>query len=312
MTTNSETTGPTSNIPTYHQLTLARSAERSELIGAHGADASAIYFWDPSTSLLTSATNVTVDPNISSSEKYILQADVYAFHSSAADMKNLFNNNANNLQILFQAQTQQSGELFTWIVQAGISLASAFLGGSDNQSVAVGGSSSQLTNFPSSQDQITIETGNVTVAFGLAAQKTGGWWDNFLKAIGSVANSPLFAVVPMAKLATQTVSAVQQMTSQVESQEKITSILQGNKLDCRISGGDSSVPFVLRSGFWIIANYAEIKPLVNFADGTENLESQYILDLASEQYALVDKSKGYAPVDITYAVMKIGLTSKSS
>jgi hypothetical protein len=226
-------------------------------------------------------------------------------------MTDLFADNANNVQITFQAQTQQNGEDFTWIVKAGLSLAADFLGGSDKQSVTTANDPNQLTNFASPQDQVVIQNGAVALWFGLAAQKKGSWWDQFLSGIGLIANSPLFAVVPMAKLASQTVNAVTQMTNQIESQDKLVQILQGNRLDCRIAGNDPSKPFALRSGFWLIAEYDEIRQYIDYGD-KENLKSNIILDIASQQYDLVDKSNNYNPADLTYAVFNISLSPKSS
>ena len=66
--------------------------------------------------------------------------------------------------------------------------------------------------------------------------------------------------------ASQTVSAVTQMTNQIETQNKLTHILQGNRLDCRISGSDPLSPFVLRSGFWLITNYEEVKQYIDYGE----------------------------------------------
>ncbi len=298
-------------VPSYHELTLARKSNRKELLELHGAAASAVFYWDATKSQFIDPSNVTIDAEIVASGQYVLQANIYNFHSSSTDMANLFKDNTNNLQLTFTAQTQQAGEEFTWIIKAGLSLASDFLSGSDSQSVALGRDPNQLTNFQAPQDQVVIQDGKIALWFGLAAQKKGSWWDSFLKAIGLIANSPLFAVVPMAKLASQTVSAVTQMTDQIETQNKLTQILQGNRLDCRISGSDPLNPFVLRSGFWLITNYDEVKQYIDYGD-SENLKKNITLDMPSQQYDLVDSGDNHKPIDLTYAVIRISLTLKSS
>jgi hypothetical protein len=299
------------NAPTYQELTLARDQKRKDLLQANGPTASIIFYWDPTSLQFINPFNVAVDPSVSATGSYVLQSNIYNFHSSSADMKNLFKDNANNVQITFTAQTQQNGEDYTWIVEAGLSVANEFLGGSDKQSVSTANSPNQLTNIPSPQDQVVIQNSLVSVWFGLAAQKQAGIWDQILSAIGLIANSPLFAVVPMAKLVTETVNAVSQMTNQIETQEKLTQILQGNRLDCRIAGNDASAPFALRSGFWLIANFNEIEQFIDHAD-KENLQKNLVLDIASQQYDVVDQGNNFTPIDVTYAVINFSLTAKTS
>jgi hypothetical protein len=270
-----------------------------------------IYYWDPSSAQFLAADNVTVDPNVKTGT-YVLQASVYNFHASSNDMNNLFSNNTNNVQINFRAEALQNGELITWIVNAALSTAQEFLGGSDNQSVSVGNSQNQLTNIPAPQDQITVSDGEVTISLGLQAQRKDGWWDKFLKAIGAVANSPMFAVVPMAKLIGQTVDAVTQMTDKIEEGENLVPILQGNKMDCEIYQTGTSVnPYVLRAGWWLMANYREISPYVDW-NSKENLKQGIVLDFGSGQYDVIDNNNNHAPIDVTFAIIKLTLTTKTS
>lgn len=297
--------------PTFQELTLARSQDRKDLLQAKGPAASIIFCWDPTLLQFINPFNVAVNPSILTTGTYVLQSNIYNFHSSSTDLKNLFKDNANNVQINFTAQTQQDGEDITWIIKSALSVASDFLGGSDKQSVSTANSPNQLTNIPVPQDQVVIQTSLVSIWFGLAAQKRQGIWDKILSGIGLIANSPLFAVVPMAKLVNETVSAVTQMTSQIEAQEKPTQILQGNRLDCRIAGNEASAPFALRSGFWLIANFSEIEQFIDHGD-KDNLKKNFILDIASQQYDVVDQDNNFTPIDVTYAVISLSLTAKRS
>jgi hypothetical protein len=304
-------------VPTYHQLALARKSQRPVLLDLQLPEASIIFYWDPIKLQFIDPSNVQADSSISATGTYTLDAKIFSFHSSAADMGNLFKNNANNVQVTFSAQTQQDGEDYTWLVTAALSTASQYMGGSDGQSVAVGSSANQLTKYPTPQDQIAIENGTVTLTFGLAAQKKASWWDTFLSAIGAISNSPLFAVVPMAKLASQTVEAVTQMTAQIESQEKLNQILEGSPIECSITAANpSQKPFAMRSGFWLMANYDQIKPYIDNAN-SENLQKNIFLDIPSQQYDVVDKNaldanNDYLPIDVTYAILWIDLAAKST
>lgn len=115
---------------------------------------------------------------------------------------------------------------------------------------------------------MVVSDGQVTISLGLQAQKKDCLWHTFLKAIGAVANSPMFAVVP-AKLIGETVEAVTSMTDKIEESESLQPILQGNKMDCVISGNATPIaPYVLRQGYWLVANYAEIAPFVHLLTGT--------------------------------------------
>lgn len=288
--------------PTYLQLALARKANRKDLLDSQSPASSAIYYWDATRSQFIDPINVSPDAAIVPPNRYVLSANVYAFSASASDMENLLGE-SNNVQVSFTAQTAQSGEDYTWIIKAGLNIAGDFVNLSNQPN--------QLTNIPSPQDQVVIENGKVSLWFGLGGQKKEGWWDTFLKAIGIVTDSPLFAVVPMAKLVSQAVSAITQMTEAIEQQEHVSEILQGHRLDCRISGNDASFPFVLRSGFWLITNYAQIKEYVDYGD-RENLNKNLFLDIASEQYNVVAVDEHYAPVDLTYAVIRVSLDAKTN
>ncbi len=227
-------------------------------------------------------------------------------------MQNLFANNANNVQINFAAEAMQNGELVTWIVNAALSTAQNWIGGADKQSVSVSGSQNQLTNIPAPQDQIEISDGEVSITLALQAQKKGSWWDTVLSALGAVTNSPLFAVVPMAKLIGQTVDAITQMTSKIEQTEKLVVILQGSKLECKIyDTGVSTQPYVLRPGFWLMANYSETSQYVDFGN-KENLKQGIILDFADQQYDVLDTNNNHKPIDVTYAVIEMTLSPKTS
>ena len=297
--------------PTFQELSTARSQDRQDLLQANGPAASIIYYWDPTLLQFINPFNVVVDPSISTTKSYVLQSNIYNFHSSSTDLKNLFKDNANNVQINFTAQTQQDGEDITWIIKSALSMAGDLLGGSDKQSVSTASSPNQLTNIPVPQDQVVIQTSLVSIWFGLAAQKKEGIWDKILSAIGLIANSPLFAVVPMAKLVSETVNAVTQMTNQIESQEQPTQILQGNRLDCRIAGDETSAPFALRSGFWLIANFSEIEQFIDHTN-KDNLKKNIIMDIADQQYDVVDQDNKFTPIDVTYAIINLSLTAKTS
>lgn len=300
-------------LPTYYELSQARRSGRTDLTTLVTAQAAAgssmIFYCDRTSSQLRNPEYITEDDTITSDHDYTLQANVYSFHSSSSDMKNLFKDNANNVQLQFQAQTQQSGEDYTWLINAGLSLVDQ--NGAVQNSVSLSKSPNQLTNIPAQQDQIVVQNGTVSLWFNLATQKTDGWWDKFLKAIGLIANSSLFAVVPMAKMTSQAVDAVTQMTQQIETTEKLNYIFNGYRLDCRIYGNDEMHPFVLRTGFWVIADYEEIQPFIDRGDDKENLKSNIILDIPGQQYLLVDKNSGHAPVDVTYAVVGLSLTAKA-
>lgn len=296
---------------TYYELQQSRKLRkkaRSAELFDEAPGASAIYFWDTGKGQFIAPNNLTTDPNTKSGS-YVIEAAVFSFHSSAADMSNLFSDNANNVQVNFRAEAKQDGELITWIVNAALSTAQQWLTGPDKQLVSTGNNPNQLTNIPSPQDQIVVSNGRVTIALGLQAQKKDSWWDTFLKAIGAVANSPLFAVVPMSKLIGQTVDAITQMTNKIEQAENLIPILQGNKLECRIYDG-ATTPYVLKEGYWLMANYNEIASLVEWP--SENLKSGIILDFGAQQYSVIDMNANHIPVDATYVVVNIAITSKTA
>jgi hypothetical protein len=275
------------------------------------AGASAIYFWDSDQNQFITPHNLTVDPNVKPGA-YVLQASVFGFHASADDMSNLFQDNAHNVQINFHAEASQNGELITWMVKAGLSTAEKWLGGSDSQSVTIGGSPNQLTNIPAPQDQIVISDGVVSVTLALQAQKKDGWWETFLKAIGLVTNSPMFAVVPMAKLIGETVDAITQMTTKIEQDENLELILEGNKLECNIyKTGVSTKPYVLKPGYWLMAKYSQLAQYVDWNDN-ENLKKGIYLDFNDQQYDVLDANNGHQPIDVTYAVIELSLSPKAS
>jgi hypothetical protein len=296
---------------TYFERQQSRRALPIQAVAAEAPAASAIYFWDSAQAQFIAPNNLTVDPSTKPGS-YVLQASVFSFHSSSADMQNLFANNANNVQINFAAEAMQNGELVTWIVNAALSTAQNWIGGADNRSVSASGSQNQLTNIPAPQDQIAISDGEVSITLALQAQKKGSWWDTVLSALGAVTNSPLFAVVPMAKLIGQTVDAITEMTSKIEQTEKLVVILQGSKLECKIyDTGVSTQPYVLKPGFWLMANYSEISPYVDFGN-KENLKQGIILDFADQQYDVLDTNNNHKPIDVTYSVIEMTLSPKTS
>jgi hypothetical protein len=296
--------------PTYYELLHARRMNREELLldRTGGIPSSAVFFWDTNKNQLINPINLIPDQNIKSAN-YLLQADLYSFHSSKSDMQTHFGGNSNNVQIDFRAKATQSGEDYLWIVTAGLNIADQFLGGKDQQSISLSNSANQLTNF-SSQDQIVIADGEVSLWIGLNVHKKDGWWDTFLKAIHMITNSPLFALVPMAKLASEAVDAVTQMTQQIEKQNHLTTILQGNRLDFRLYDGTSQNPFCLKPGFWVIMNYDQAKKYIDYTD-KENIKKGVILDIGSQQYDVIDTTANNDPIDVTYAVARFKLPPKS-
>jgi hypothetical protein len=298
--------------PSYHETLLARrTGPVTELhAAALSVPGSEVFFWDRSKMQLINPSNLTPDSTIKPGT-YNIQAAVYSFHSSESDMKELFNDDANNVQLTFRAQATQNGEEFTWIVQAGLNVASNLLGGSDKQSLNLSNKNNKVTDFASPADQITVTDGAVSLWIGLAAQKKDSWWDTFLKAIHLISDSPLFALVPMAKLASMTANAVDQMTQQIEEHQKLTTIITGNRLDFTLYPGTSQNPFTLRPGFWVVMNHDQADRYVDYNDN-ENIRKGVILDIAGQQYNIVDTANGHKPIDVTYAVANISLAPKTS
>ncbi len=296
----------------YHPLTPVATAAAAlpappprEMAAPAG---SVLYYWDAQANRLTNPFNLKPDAGFKAGTSYMLKSSVYNFHSSKADMDSVWADESNNVQLTFQAMALDPfDQELTWIVMAGLNMASANLKGADNKSLSVT-NNNQLTGSGSPSDSIIITDGQVSLTLGVAGQKKKSFWDTLVSLLGTITDSPVFGLLPLPRLASSTLTAVSGLLSQIEKANKLVRVLSGKQVDFRLydATGSDSNPFVLKPGFWVVLNADQAKSYIDLSDG-QNFNKNIVLDIPSQQYALVDTSKNNMPIDVTYAVARIQL-----
>lgn len=260
------------------------------------------FYWDDQAKQLINPYNLKPDSKISAGN-YELKANVYNFHPSSGDITKFWKDDTNNVQLTFTAQANdQFDEEFQWIVLSGMSMLGNDLKGKDKQSLSLP-SNNALTSFPSSE-KIIITNSEVSLTLGLAAQKKQSILNHFIAAFKTIVGSPMFGLIPMPKLASDTVTAISTLLSQISKDNSLTPVIKGKQVDFRLYDGSSTNPFVLKPGYWVIMDAVQARPLIDNKD-SENIKKGILLDLPNQQYELVDSSSNQQSVDITYAVIRI-------
>ncbi|WP_263352722.1 hypothetical protein [Acidicapsa acidisoli] len=268
------------------------------------------FFWDTATNQLINPYNLKVDSTTVKPGNYTLQSSIYNFHTSSQDATQYWNTGQNNVQLTFTAQAvDEFDEVFQWIVLSGVNIASDSMKGADKQSTLA--QQNSLTSFSSPGDNVTIVNGELQLQLGLAVMKKESIWDHIIKAFGTVSDSGLLGLIPMPKLALDTVKAIGTMAAQLSQQHDLIPILKGKLLDFRLYDGSSSNPFLLKPGFWVVMNSTQAAPLM---DSNHNIKKDIVLDIPGQQYDVVDTTDPNhpKPIDITYAVTNFKLSQVKS
>lgn len=260
---------------------------------------SVLFYWDPTTNLLTNPYNLKADTTFTSSKTYTINAEVLNFHPSSNVDQNVLASLDTNLQLVFQTQNvDSSGDLLTSITMAGLQFADNYLSGTDSKLLPLT-SNNQLTSFPPAE-QIDIVDGQISMKVSLAGQKRASFWDKLLQIFQSFTNSPVFGLLPIPKLYSTAAQTVTTLLNQVEQEQRLIPLLNGKILDFRLYDGGSTNPFVMKPGFWVVMNAEEAAPHI---DSTSHNITDLQVDIPDQLYEMKDKS-GNA-VDITYCVSRI-------
>jgi hypothetical protein len=257
---------------------------------------SVFFYWDQAAKKMVNPFNLQADASTKPGT-YSINAELLSFHPSSADSNGIWKDLSNNLQVTFNIQAAEpSGDLVQWLTMAGLQIASDFMSGQDSRLLSLT-DNNQMTDFRPAE-QVQIVNGQVDMMVSLAGQKKKSFWDDLLQIFKSVTDSPIFGLLPIPKLYSTAVSALNAFFNQVEQQQRLIKVLSGKKLKFRIYDGTSTNPFLLKPGYWVIL---DAQAAASHMDNMQNLD--LVLDVPGQLYEVKDKDN--RPVDITYCVAQI-------